>query len=381
MLDRRKKLFLSLATIFIGILAALGVLSLGELITRFSTNIIFLGNSSNLFSPARYAGSRGNTPNSRAISFGETVYIDKMGFRVPSADYQYPSNEVYRVVILGDSIAFGPGVPEQKTFVGLLRSAKPDWAIFNTAVIGYDLNDYLNVSKTLLKTQRYQLAVLVLCLNDVSWVSAKLLDAPKISHEATTNTLQNNATAIAQAHTNKDLAPSTIVEQLRSLSIISTANDWLRTHSKLYLYLKDITSDPPARYFLADYKEYEDNIDAKLDPLLKIANEFRNADIPLLIVISPYEYQLRGQDQGDSALQQGADVMLPQKKIKAFLSSHGISALDPADFLRSQVAGGADSLFLPYDPMHFSERGHSLMLKYLERHINMAEPPSFPEHS
>ena len=54
--------------------------------------------------------------------------------------------------------------------------------------------------------------------------------------------------------------------------MISAANDWLRTHSKLYLYLKDITTDPSTRYFLADYKEYEDNIDAKLDPFLKIAD-------------------------------------------------------------------------------------------------------------
>ena len=46
------------------------------------------------------------------------------------------------------------------------------------------LLDYLNVSKTLLKTQRYQLAILVLCLNDISWVSAELLDAPSISHGA-----------------------------------------------------------------------------------------------------------------------------------------------------------------------------------------------------
>jgi hypothetical protein len=46
-----------------------------------------------------------------------------MGFRVPSADYRYPSNEAYRVPILGDSIAFGPGIPEQKTFVGVLRSS------------------------------------------------------------------------------------------------------------------------------------------------------------------------------------------------------------------------------------------------------------------
>jgi hypothetical protein len=84
----------------------------------------------------------------------------------------------------------------------------------------------------------------------------------------------------------------------------------------------------------------------KLDPPLKIADEFRNAGIPLLIVISPYEYQLRGQDQNDSAIQKVADVMFPQKKIELFLSNHGVNTLDPANFLRSQVSGRADSLFL-----------------------------------
>jgi hypothetical protein len=79
--------------------------------------------------------------------------------------------------------------------------------------------------------------------------------------------------------------------------------------------------------------EYKNNIDTKLDPLLKIAGEFRNAGIPFVIVISPYEYQLREQDQNVYALQQGADVMLPQKKIKSLLSSHNINALDPVDFL------------------------------------------------
>jgi hypothetical protein len=91
------------------------------------------------------------------------------------------------------------------------------------------------------------------------------------------------------------------------------------------------------------------------------------AGIPLLIVISPYEYQLRGQDQNVSALQPVADVMIPQKKIEAFLSSHDINALDPVSFFRAQVGSRTASLFLPYDPMHFSETGHSLMFKFLER--------------
>lgn len=44
MLERRKRFLLSLTSVFIGILAAVGVLALAELITRVLTNIIFLGN-------------------------------------------------------------------------------------------------------------------------------------------------------------------------------------------------------------------------------------------------------------------------------------------------------------------------------------------------
>lgn len=100
-----------------------------------------------------------------------------------------------------------------------------------------------------------------------------------------------------------------------------------------------------------------------------------------LIIISPYEYQLRGQDQKESTLQAGADVMLPQKKIEGFLSSHDINALDPTNFFQSQVHGNTASLFLPYDPMHYSETGHSLMFNYLEHHINLIKALSVPEHS
>jgi hypothetical protein len=72
--------------------------------------------------------------------------------------------------------------------------------------------------------------------------------------------------------------------------------------------------------------------------------------------------------------------MLPQKKIKAFLSSHDINALDPLDFLRSRDGGRTDSRFLPYDPMHFSETGHSLMFKFIESHVDLMAP-SLREHS
>ena len=60
------------------------------------------------------------SPNSSGIHFGQKIYIDQYGFRVPSKDFFYKKNNK-SIFIIGDSTAFGNGIPEQKTFVGKLR--------------------------------------------------------------------------------------------------------------------------------------------------------------------------------------------------------------------------------------------------------------------
>ena len=61
------------------------------------------------------------SPDSSGIVFDEKVFTDKYGFRVPYENYDYLNNE--NIFILGDSVAFGNGISEDKTFVGLLRNS------------------------------------------------------------------------------------------------------------------------------------------------------------------------------------------------------------------------------------------------------------------
>ena len=92
--------------------------------------IIFLEILANLFNLSQLLGTesklierRNNShylvPGSTGKIFNTKVYIDNNGFRVPSLNYKYTG--IKDVYIIGDSVAFGSGVKEEKTFVGLLR--------------------------------------------------------------------------------------------------------------------------------------------------------------------------------------------------------------------------------------------------------------------
>ena len=57
-----------------------------------------------------------NSKNVRTKAFGETVYTDQYGFRVPYKNYLYKKDSS-SFLILGDSTAFGVGIREEQTFI------------------------------------------------------------------------------------------------------------------------------------------------------------------------------------------------------------------------------------------------------------------------
>ena len=60
-----------------------------------------------------------NQSNTEAVIFGKKAYIDKYGFRVPKKNYDYEYNT--SLLILGDSVSFGVGIQENKTFPGMVK--------------------------------------------------------------------------------------------------------------------------------------------------------------------------------------------------------------------------------------------------------------------
>ena len=72
---------------------------------------------------------------------------------------------------------FGSGKEWGKTFVGLMEKKNPTWRVYNSSVIAYTSEDYYNAAKKCLPLHdEVKELLLIFCLNDASYVSAKRID-------------------------------------------------------------------------------------------------------------------------------------------------------------------------------------------------------------
>lgn len=333
--------YINILLIVCSVAAAAAVLFVFEAIIRLSGSVKPISNSRELFVFNAFGPSKGNAENIEAMSFGEKVYTDKYGFRIPK-DYtdKHLDNAV---LLLGDSITFGVGVREQDTFAGLLRSKLPNTMVYNTGVVGYNSYDYENVIVHFLPSHpeiipNLKRVYLIYCLNDLNSDSAALIDR----------------------ELNTKAKKTTIFDSARHVGSLAGLNEFLRENSLLYVYLKGLLTDPQMRFYKAEalyYNADNDKIFNKnIQPILNIDSALKARHIPFTVIIAPYEVQLRKTEA----------LLEPQKKLSAFFSSHDIDFIDPVpEFLAKGTPSKEFYLFA--DPMHFSEKGHLVIFDVLMR--------------
>ncbi|HEX9181421.1 MAG TPA: hypothetical protein VF859_13560 [Burkholderiales bacterium] len=361
-----KQALFAVIAVGMGLFLAAVLLAAAEWGVRTFTDIPFGGNSKNLFTPNRFGPSLGNTPGVQAYAFGIPVFIDSNGFRVPSMDYRYPVNAESNLLLIGDSLTFGVGVQEPETFAGRLRGSNPGWKVYNAAVIGQTTADYRNTVRALLERGYvFSKAVLVYCLNDVSSRSAaeieRAVQASPAGDDARPSIVP--APPAAQPEASPDF-----VEKLKRLEIFAAANDFLREKSKLYLLIKGLVSDPSRRYFAADYQGYLDRkaLWQELAPIGDVAAELASRNIEFLVIIAPYEYQLR---PGAASPVQDRDIRLPQQQVSEFLAEKKISHVDAAAVFTARPGESGAHYFLGFDPMHFSPAGHAAISSLIQARV------------
>jgi len=74
-----------------------------------------------------------------------TVRTNEDGFRGPSV---WPRSALKRVLVLGDSFAFGEGIDAQDRFDAVLTAARPGWACVDLGMAGYGTDQELIVGRT-----------------------------------------------------------------------------------------------------------------------------------------------------------------------------------------------------------------------------------------
>ena len=302
------------------------ILLVGEILCRQFTNINFLDNSRGLFTPDRFGSSYGNTPNFEGISFGEPIKIDENGFRV-GLDHSEPiKRDSPALLLIGDSVGFGPAVPEDKSLAEWLRKLMGDRQVYNASVIGYGPFDYRN-AVTQITDQRSEVneVVVLFCLNDLSDASA--------------------------GNIRREISSADSAEKPEAMSPLRGVNNYLRSRSKFYLWLKNLLRDTQMVYFreeLNRFKEGKDGVETAVSPLAELNSYLRSRSIPLHVYIMPNEAQLRPGIP--------PEFLDPQKLLAAEFRKQGISFYDLTPAF-AESGNPSKQMFLYGDPMHLSAEG------------------------
>ncbi|MGZ6250164.1 MAG: SGNH/GDSL hydrolase family protein [Syntrophales bacterium] len=292
------------------ILSSLFLLIALEFAVRvFFPRINYQGVQRSLFLENKFGQTMGLVPNSSGEIFGKEIHTDEYGFRQMNTPTKYHKSWLF----LGDSVTFGAGIDTDQIFPQLIQNAFQDTKIWNTAVIGYSTPNYLDVVKAFLPDHHeIEKIVLFFCLNDV--------------------------------YGNLSLKFSVSTKE-RILS-------FLRSHSKLYSLVKKTVLDASKMYALYDiglYKERNADIDEHLNAIVSIKSMADRLNIEFLVVILPYEYQLRV-----------GGLKAPQVLLKDFFAKNNVKSVD---LYEEFTPLKSEDYFLYGDPMHLSTIGHKTVAR------------------
>lgn len=291
----------------------------------FGPTINFQGTEMSLQRQGVFGTAHGWVPNASGLCFGKQVEIDEHGFRKQNSPQEYDSSWL----ILGDSVTFGVGVDGDDTYIQLLQNKLQRVRLWNTSVIGYDIDNYKSVLNHFLaesqKIPNIKKVILFFCLNDVDLVEG-----------------------------NSHVQPPSSEFAGKVLSLLGR-------NSKSYILLKDMISDRSKFYYQHDSGLYEDSA-GKFTKAMRIMSEIQAAlrakNIDFSVVILPYEYQLRTKEE---------QHLLPQKRLAQYFQENGIRYIDAYEYFdRSGLS--TKETFLYADFCHLSKTGHQVMANLLKEH-------------
>lgn len=275
--------------------------------------------SANLYKDKFYSDSTGGwRPNTKGSACGKSVNINSLGLRGKEIDLN--SNKE-KILLLGNSILFGPGVDDSLTIAGIMQK-RLNSCIINTGVVGYNISNYIDVLNYWIKKTSINKVLLFYCLNDVY----------KVQYIET--------------------GFGNIGKYILS---------FLKSKSKLYMFIKNIVSDRSRIYFLYDEQYYKkDNLllNNALNNIYNLYNICNENKIKFTIVLLPYEYQLRNKEL--------KEVWAPQELLIKYFEEKTI----PYIYINNLGAESSKLFYLYADGMHLSAKGHKAVADIVINYLN-----------
>ena len=270
-------------------------------------------------------------PNNEGIVFDEVIFTDSNGYRVPSKSYKYSGDS--NIFILGDSVAFGNGVKEDKTFIGLLRKEFINKNFLNSSAPGYQINDHVNVINQTAKFRNVDKIMYFFTLNDI-YGSSNIINLDNKKKESDYN--------------------------LKKYKLLNDLNSYLRNKSYLYMFIKGIGTDPSKRWFLNLYENFKKkDLDGTKNYFISLKNFSTKIQSDFIVILLPYEFQTRNCSK---------NILKPQKEISDILLNLNIEFKDLTNVFCNQK--NPKKNFYKFDPMHLSKLGHKLVYNTLKDEIN-----------
>jgi hypothetical protein len=332
-----------------GLIGAEGVL---RLVNPHYLYDLYADESSNVYSETLGWELR---PGFHGIDFGRVATVNRAGYRGRLHPYDKPAGHT-RVVMVGDSIAYGAGVDDDQTFGARIESRNPAIDVVNLAVGGY------GTDQELIRLERDGLRyhpdfiVLHFCLfsdfTDNALPSA-LFDARQPKPYFTWD-----GQALAKHDAHLKLTP------LRKLA------QWLYDYSHLYNRLRVVTGlkrPPRQRGVWADRKGA---VESHLQPaaeltfhlIRRMADLSQAAGARFIVVIHPDEFAFKHRS----------------KLLRKFCSTPLLEGIPVIEMGARHRAAGLDFAQWALDePGHLTDHGHQVMADTLTAVLSGTAPPDW----
>ncbi len=303
----------------------------------FVPEITLSGTSANLVVDSLYDDSPGIKSNTIGFS-GE---VEKASNSYHAWKYFKPATgSIRKVLYLGDSVTMGISVENDSTYAGIINNSPDSQPVINPSLIGYSSNDYLNVFNVFVTENRFNLDFYSVV---VFW---------------TLNDIYSNY-------------PDENSSEFYGGSLLNDIINFFRHNSKAYHFLKNLFSDRPRAYYEYDRQFYsEDNplLLSSIKNLEQISSACDTLGIKFLVVLLPYEYQLRSYNQNDNPANRKR-IFYPQQLMKKKLARLNIRLIDLRNAFRDDYKNFG-SYYLYGDGIHFNNKGHRVIAGFLEGELS-----------